>query len=203
MTSEDEWKKYLREMVANAETVRKDWRALANELLKVFPTKADFILNAGTIGDTIVDGFREEEKRIYLMEIPRKLTNQEDEYSIVRKKKRELNRKKYHYINLLRNYMFEKVDDWELSLDELDVLFNEDEKTSVADTVNGTEVSDSTETTLVRGISNITVENDHHTKKLRSHGDGDGDGDGDAEIDADVIIDGFNIYIKCCNIYRC
>ena len=72
MEANDEWKHFLRQMVSNAEAVRRDWRFLAKELLKVFPTETDFKLHLGTIGDTIIEGFTVEEKQIFTMNIPKK-----------------------------------------------------------------------------------------------------------------------------------
>lgn len=88
ITPNDEWKHYLRTMVSNAEAARRDWRLLANELLKYFPTETDFKLHIGTIGDTIVEGFNDEEKRIFTLDIPKKQRNFVDEYMVVRKKKK-------------------------------------------------------------------------------------------------------------------
>lgn len=215
-SNEDDWKTQLRVLVANSETVRKDWRFLANELLKTFPTLSDYLLNIGTIGDAIVDGFTDEEKRIYLMIIPRKKKNIDDGFDITRKRKRELINKKNHYLNLLRKYMFEKVEEWELSLGELDDLFEEKERANEAiacESVGTTEsgatsnsgatpesvvscdkMSETTETSLIRGLSAVSVEKDQQQpKRQRSLSDSD--------VDISLV-QGIYLCINLYDIYR-
>lgn len=103
------------------------------------------------------------------------------------RKKNELVSKKNHYVSVLKKYMFEKVDEWELSLSEIDALFTVEE-------TNDGEQDDTSSPNLPRIFSAITDSaTPKNPKKQRSFDnidkmDIDGEADEGMEYNHIIII---------------